>query len=238
MKPRFYFLTLFPELIHAYTQTSIVGKGRSKGCFEVYTLNIRDFTTHPHRKVDDTPYGGGSGMVLACQPVWDAFRSIEAELRPGKTRILMTSPTGRVFKHQIAMDMMQDNLDFVFLCGHYEGFDARLLTLIPQIEEISVGDFVLTGGELPALTMLDTMVRLIPHVVKEASSVEQDSFYNGILDCPHYTKPAVFEGLAVPEVLLSGNHQAIAQWRHAQALEKTQTFRPDLLLPKTDQDFS
>ena len=227
--PHFYFLTLFPQVIEAYVQSSLMGKAQAKGCFQVSILNIRDFTTHAHNKVDDTPYGGGAGMVLMCQPVLDAFRSIQPQLREGRTRLLMTSPAGRVFKHETALRLAQETLDFVFFCGHYEGFDARLLTLLPEVEEISIGDFVLTGGELPALSIMDAIARFIPHVVKESSSVENDSFYKGLLDFPHYTKPAVFEGVPVPEVLLSGNHQAIDAWRTQEALKKTHTMRPDLL---------
>ncbi len=227
--PHFYFLTLFPQVIESYAQSSLIGKAQAKGCFQVSVLNIRDFTTHAHHKVDDTPYGGGAGMVLMCQPVLDAFRSIQPQLRKDRTRLLMTSPAGQVFKHETALQFAQDTLDFVFFCGHYEGFDARLLELLPAVEEISIGDFVLTGGELPALSMMDAVARFIPKVVKEASSVENDSFYNGLLDFPHYTKPAIFEGLPVPEVLLSGNHQAIEAWRKLESLKKTQTMRPDLM---------
>ena len=225
----FYFLTLFPDIIQAYLDSSLMKRAIEKGLFQVTVLNIRDFTTSAHHKVDDTPYGGGAGMVLMCQPVLDAFRSIESQLRPKRSKLLMTSPAGAVFKHATAKYWAESALDVVFFCGHYEGFDARLLELIPGIEEVSVGDFVLTGGELPALAMLDAVARFIPQVVKEASSVENDSFYKGLLDFPHYTKPAVFEGLAVPAVLLSGNHAAIAAWRQSEALKKTQQVRPDLL---------
>ncbi|MCE2929793.1 MAG: tRNA (guanosine(37)-N1)-methyltransferase TrmD [Vampirovibrionales bacterium] len=227
--PHFYFLTLFPDVIHAYLNSSMMKRAIDKGFFKVTVLNIRDFTNSPHKKVDDTPYGGGAGMVLMCQPVLDAFRSIEGDLRQGRTKVLMTSPAGAVFQHETAKHFAETVLDFVFFCGHYEGFDARLLELIPQMQEISIGDFVLTGGELPALAMLDAMARFIPNVVKEASSVENDSFYNGLLDFPHYTKPAVYEGIAVPDVLLSGHHGAIDAWRSAESLKKTQLVRPDLL---------
>jgi tRNA (guanine37-N1)-methyltransferase len=227
--PHFYFLTLFPDMIQAYLDSSLMKRAIEKGLFQVTVLNIRSFTTSAHHKVDDTPYGGGAGMVLMCQPVLDAFRSIEGQLRPNRTKLLMTSPAGAVFKHATAKHWAESALDFVFFCGHYEGFDARLLELIPGIEEVSVGDFVLTGGELPALAMLDAVARFIPQVVKEASSVENDSFYKGLLDFPHYTKPAVYEGVAVPDVLLSGNHAAIDAWRQNEALKKTQRVRPDLL---------
>ena len=228
-KPHFYFLTLFPDMIQAYLNSSMMKRAIENACFEVTVLNIRDFTNSPHKKVDDTPYGGGAGMVLMCQPVLEAFRSIEGQLRPGRNKVLMTSPAGKVFKHDVAKEWAETTLDVVFFCGHYEGFDARLLELIPQMEEISIGDFVLTGGELPALAMLDAVARFIPRVVKEASSVENDSFYNGLLDFPHYTKPAVYEGFGVPEVLLSGHHGLIDAWRSEQSLMKTRQLRPDLL---------
>lgn len=219
-------LSLFPEIIQAYTSQSIVGRAQQAGLIEVEVLNPRDFTQDPHRKVDDSPYGGGSGMVLSCQPFDDAFQ----HLLPLKSnhRILMTTPTGRVFNHQVALEYAE-NEQIVLLCGHYEGFDERIKSLLPDIEEVSIGDFVLTGGELPALCILDAVTRLIPGAVQKFESVEADSFYHGLLDYPHYTRPAEYKGLKVPDVLLSGDHAKIAHWRRRQALEKTRQFRPDLL---------
>lgn len=223
---KFSILTLFPEVIEAYTSASIIGRAKKNGLITVEAVNFRDFSTDPHRKVDDSPFGGGSGMVLTCQPVESAFESLKPLEQ--QTRVLMTSPAGRRFDHQMAVELSQCQ-QMVILCGHYEGFDERIKTLIPDIEEVSIGDFVLTGGELPALCIVDAVTRLIPGAVQKFSSVEADSFYDGLLDYPHYTRPAEYKGIKVPEVLLSGNHAEIAKWRKQVALEKTRHLRPDLL---------
>ncbi|MCE3235772.1 MAG: tRNA (guanine-N1)-methyltransferase [Vampirovibrio sp.] len=223
---KFSILTLFPEIIEAYASASIIGRARKNQVIEVEAVNFRDFTADPHRKVDDSPFGGGSGMVLACQPIESAFESLLPLAEPA--RILITTPAGRRFDHAYALELAQCQ-QIVMLCGHYEGFDERIMQLIPHIEEVSIGDFVLTGGELPALCIMDSVTRLIPGAVQKFSSVEADSFYDGLLDYPHYTRPADYKGLKVPDVLLSGNHAEIAKWRKAKALEKTQALRPDLL---------
>jgi tRNA (guanine37-N1)-methyltransferase len=223
---QFHFLTLFPALIEAYGQASIMGKAQASGLIHINPVDIRTFTTDKHRKVDDTPYGGGAGMVLQCQPVLAAWRSLQL---PPRRKVLMMTPTGKPFTHRMAQAWANEAEAVVFFCGHYEGFDARITELIPELEEVSMGDFVLTGGELPALAMMDATARFIPGVVQDMASVQADSFYNGLLDYPHYTRPAIFEGISVPEVLLSGNHANIAAWRHQQSLEKTRTQRPDLL---------
>lgn len=223
---KFSFLTLFPDVIQAYTGESILGRAQKGGVIAVETVNIRDFTTNIHNKVDDSPYGGGSGMVLSCQPVEDAYRSLLPLQAPA--RVLMTSPAGRVFNHAYALELSQCG-QLVFLCGHYEGFDERIKQLIPGIEEVSIGDYVLTGGELPALCITDAVTRLLPGAVQKFSSVEADSFYNGLLDYPHYTRPAEYKGLKVPDVLMSGDHSAIETWRREQALARTRALRPDLL---------
>ena len=224
---KFSVLTLFPELIETYTTTSIIGRGVANGAITVEAINPRNFTTNKHKKVDDTPYGGGAGMVLACQPVIDAYRSL-LPLNP-KAKVILTSPTGQQFTHSLAKQWAETTDQLVILCGHYEGFDERIVELIPELEAVSVGDFVVTGGELPALLMIDAVSRLVAGCVQSQESVENDSFYNGLLDFPHYTKPALFEGLAVPPVLLSGNHAEIEKWRKAQALARTKAMRPDLL---------
>ena len=224
---KFSVLTLFPELIESYTTTSIIGRAVANGTITVEAINPRDFTTNKHKKVDDTPYGGGAGMVLACQPVVDAYRSL-LPLSP-KAKVILTSPAGKKFTHNLAMELAETADQLVILCGHYEGFDERIVELIPEMEAVSVGDFVVTGGELPALLMIDAVSRLVEGCVQAKESVENDSFYNGLLDFPHYTKPAVFEGVEVPPVLLSGNHAEIEKWRNAQALARTQAMRPDLL---------
>ena len=219
-------LTLFPEIIETYTTTSILGRARQAGVIDVEVVNPRDFTTNPHRKVDEPPYGGGSGMVLACQPIDDAFQSIQPLQEP--TKVLLTAPTGRVFTHDVAVEFSQC-AQIVILCGHYEGFDERIKALIPTVEEISIGDFVLTGGELPALCIMDAVTRLLPGAVQKFDSVTSDSFYHGLLDYPHYTRPTDYKGLPVPEVLLSGHHGNIETWRRQQALQRTWQQRPDLL---------
>ncbi|MEB3287366.1 MAG: tRNA (guanosine(37)-N1)-methyltransferase TrmD [Vampirovibrionales bacterium] len=228
---KFSVLTLFPDIITHYVSQSIIGRAKTAGVIEVEALNPRDYTTDPHRKVDDSPYGGGSGMVLACQPVEAAFESLLPLAAPA--RVLMTSPAGRRFDHRLALELSAAK-QVVILCGHYEGFDERIKDLLPglsglPLEEVSMGDYVLTGGELPALSIIDAVTRLLPGGVQKFTSVENDSFYNGLLDYPHYTRPADYKGYAVPDVLLSGNHPAIGQWRKAQALERTQKHRPDLL---------
>lgn len=223
---KFDILTLFPQVITAYTSESIIGRAKESGVIAVNVVNPRDFTTDPHNKVDDSPYGGGGGMVLACQPVEDAYRSLLPLKSPA--RVLMTGPAGRRFDHAMARELAECG-EIVILAGHYEGFDERIKDLIPAVEEVSIGDFVLTGGELPALCMVDAVTRLLPGAVQKFSSVEADSFYNGLLDYPHYTRPAEYKGLKVPDVLLSGDHQAIARWRHEQALARTRRLRPDLL---------
>ncbi len=224
---KFSILTLFPEVILQYTASSIIGKAVNNGIITVEAINPRNFTTNKHRKVDDTPYGGGAGMVLACQPVIDAYRSLQP--LPAKTKVVLTSPAGKPFTHNMAVEWANSAEQLIILCGHYEGFDHRIFSLIPEIEEVSIGDFVVTGGELPALLMVDAVSRLVEGCVQAKESVEQDSFYNGLLDFPHYTKPATFEGIPVPPVLLSGNHTEINRWRTEQALLRTRTMRPDLL---------
>jgi tRNA (guanine37-N1)-methyltransferase len=219
-------LTLFPQIIEAYTNSSIIGRAQEVGLIEVEIVNPRDFSQDPHRKVDDAPYGGGAGMVLACQPMEDAFQSLQPLQE--KSKVLLTAPTGRVFNHIDAM-VLATYEQIVIFCGHYEGFDERIKVVIPGMEEISIGDFVLTGGELPALCILDAVTRQLPGVVQKADSVKADSFYAGLLDYPHYTRPPVYKGHSVPEVLLSGNHAKIGAWRRQQALQRTWLYRPDLL---------
>jgi tRNA (guanine37-N1)-methyltransferase len=226
---RFSLISLFPEVLAPYLDASIVGRARQRGLITVDLLNPRTFSTDPHRKVDDAPYGGGPGMLLACQPVEDALASLQPLALPA--RILMTCPSGRVLDQAMAAELATC-AQVVVLCGHYEGFDARLLQLIPQVETVSLGDFVLTGGELPALCLVDAVTRLLPGAVQKMSSVVDDAFYDPArprLDTPHYTRPAVYKGLAVPEVLRSGNHTAIARWRKQMSLRLTQQLRPDLL---------
>jgi len=215
-------LTLFPEMF-APLDHSIVGRAKGLGQVDIGFTNFRDFSTNKHHKVDDYPYGGGAGMLLTPQPIFDAFASLDAN-RP---RVIVTTPTGRPFTQQIAEEWAgEDHL--VFLCGHYEGFDQRIHDELAT-DEVSIGDFVLTGGELAAMVMIDATVRLLPDVLGAQASHEDDSFSTGLLEYPHYTRPADFRGLKVPDVLWSGNHARIEAWRREQSLLKTYERRPDLL---------
>ena len=219
-------LTLFPEMLSGVLDASILKRGRAKGLVTVRVVNLRDYTEGRHKVADDYPYGGGAGMVLKPEPV---FRAIDAIRADGEElRILLMSPQGRRFTQDMAQELADESRRLIFLCGHYEGIDERVKVGIAP-EEVSVGDFVLTGGELPALIMLDAAVRLIPGVLGDATSAQAESFTGSLLDYPHYTRPSEFRGLEVPEVLLSGNHQAIEGWRRAEALRNTLSKRPDLL---------
>ena len=223
---RFDVMTLFPDLICNIVNTSILGRAINNGIIKVNAHNIRDYSLDKHRKVDDTPYGGGMGMLMTVQPIIDCFSSFKDELT-GSKRVIYLSPKGAKFTHQKALELSKyDNL--IFLCGHYEGIDARVEDMIVD-EQISIGDFVLTGGELPAAMIIDAVSRLLPGVLSDSVCFEDESIAAGLLEYPQYTKPAVFNGLAVPDVLLSGNHKDITTWRRQKSLEITQKFRPDLL---------
>lgn len=219
---RFDVLTLFPEIIEAYCNVSIMKRARESAVFSVNTVNPRDFTLDKHKKVDDTPYGGGAGMVLMPQPYVDAYESLE---RVENSITIMLTPQGKPLTDSVVNDLAKFN-QIVMLCGHYEGFDERIRAYVD--EEISIGDYVLTGGEPAALVVCDALIRLLDGVILEDSH-EDDSFSDGLLEYPQYTKPAVFEGRAVPEVLLSGHHANIRRWRLKESLRKTKQRRPDLL---------
>lgn len=223
---RYSIITLFPEMIEHYCSLSIVGRAQKAGIIQVKTVNPRDFTTDAHHKVDDAPYGGGAGMVMMCKPVMDAYDSLMP--LPPQSRVLMTSPVGRPFTQQTARSYSRLQ-HLVILCGHYEGFDARIQSLIPGIEPVSLGDFVLTGGELAALCIIDATARLLPGTLGKDESSLEESFEQGLLEYPQYTRPPEFRGLEVPPILLSGNHAAIARWRRKMSLWNTQRYRPDLL---------
>ncbi|OGX77950.1 tRNA (guanosine(37)-N1)-methyltransferase TrmD [Exiguobacterium sp. SH31] len=227
-------LTLFPEMF-APLDHSIVGRARTLGQVEVQFTNFRDFSTNKHHKVDDAPYGGGAGMLLTPQPLFDAFDS----LAKSKPRVIVTTPTGRPFNQRVAEEWANEE-HLIFLCGHYEGFDQRIHDELAT-DEVSIGDFVMTGGELAAMVMIDATVRLIPEVLGDQASHEDDSFSTGLLEYPHYTRPADFRGLKVPDVLLSGNHAKIESWRRERSLERTFRRRPELLdqidLSPSDKNF-
>jgi tRNA (guanine37-N1)-methyltransferase len=231
----FHVITLFPELIQTYCTTSIVGRGAEAGKICVKAVSPRDFCIDKYRKVDDTPYGGGAGMVLKPEPFFAAFESIQ---RPAASPVLLMTPQGKPLQQQFC-DQLALESDITIICGHYEGFDERIRTL--ATDEISIGDFVLTGGELPALAVIDSVARLVPGVIGKSISLAHESFVDGLLEGPQYTKPPEFRGMAVPDVLLSGNHQKIASWRRQEALKRTLSKRPELLesaaLTKEDREF-
>mgnify|MGYP000330213855 FL=1 len=219
-------VTIFPEAF-APLDLSILGRARAAGIVDIRVHNLRDFTTDRHRTVDDYPYGGGAGMVMKPEPFFAAVEAIMREARTSRPRIILTTPQGRLFTQEIARELASwDHL--ILLCGHYEGVDERVAQGLAT-DEISIGDYVLTGGELAAMVIVDAVVRLIPGVVGEEESVRQDSFSEGLLDYPQYTRPPEFRGMRVPEVLLSGHHEQIRRWRRKEALRRTLLRRPDLL---------
>jgi len=221
-------LTLFPEMVEGVLGESIIGRAQAGGYITVKCHNIRDFSLDKHRKVDDTPYGGGVGMVMSCQPIYDCYRAVRDALPDGeRTRVVYMSPKGRVFNHSVACELAEyDNV--IILCGHYEGVDQRVLDEIID-EDISIGDYVLTGGELPACIVIDAVSRLKDGVLASSECYEGESLASGILEYPQYTKPRIFMGREVPEVLLSGDHAKIDRYRLECAVELTRERRPDLL---------
>lgn len=223
---RFDIMTLFPDMMKQITDTSIIGRAVKSGILDIRYHNIRDFSKNKHRKVDDTPYGGGMGMLMSPEPIVDCYESFKEEL-PANSRVIYVSPKGSVFNHSKALELSKYD-SIVFLCGHYEGIDERVRELIID-EEISIGDFVLTGGELPSAVILDAVSRLLPGVLSDSVCYEDESIAGGLLEYPQYTKPAEYRGLKVPEVLLGGNHADITAWRKKKALEETSIRRPDLL---------
>ncbi|MDY0024196.1 MAG: tRNA (guanosine(37)-N1)-methyltransferase TrmD [Candidatus Izemoplasmatales bacterium] len=217
-------LTLFPEMIEPVINSSILKRAKENNLIEFNIINFRDFSTNKHKTVDDTPYGGGSGMVLAVEPIYLALESIK-----GNTHKILLSPQGQTFNQSKAKELLKEE-HLVFICGHYEGFDERVSEYVD--EELSIGDFVMTGGEIAALAMVDAIARMIPGVLGSKESFEKDSFYNDNLDYPQYTKPREFKGLKVPDVLLSGNHEEIDKWRKEMQEKRTKERRPDLLKNK------
>ncbi len=219
----FHVLSLFPELIEQYCKTSIIGRGAKNSLIKIKTVNPRDFCQDNYRRVDDKPYGGGAGMVLKPEPYFLAIESLQL---PPITPIIILSPQGQVY-HQAKARQLANFTDIVLIAGHYEGFDDRIKTLANY--EFSIGDYILTGGELPALVIIDSIARLIPGVLGKASSLENESFNQDLLEGPQYTRPPSYRGLNVPPVLLSGNHAQIALWRKQQAIRQTLKYRSDLL---------
>lgn len=217
-------LTLFPEMFNVF-ESSIIKRAKENNIIDITVHDIRDFTTNKHRKVDDYPYGGGAGMVMQPQPIYDAIDHI-VEMYGYKPYIIYLSPRGRVFKQEIAKELSGMN-HILFLCGHYEGVDERVLDLVD--EQMSIGDFVLTGGEIPTMVIIDSVSRLIDGVLSKSESYEDESFSNSLLEYPHYTRPEEFRGKRVPEVLLSGHHAKIDKWRREMSIKITYENRPELL---------
>ncbi|MEX3458074.1 tRNA (guanosine(37)-N1)-methyltransferase TrmD [Staphylococcus hominis] len=230
------YLTLFPEMFDDVLNQSILKRAQDKNIIEVNTVNFRDYAENKHNQVDDYPYGGGQGMVLKPEPVFNAMKDLK---HTDKTRVILMCPQGRPFSQAIAEELSEAE-HIVFICGHYEGYDERIRENLVT-DEISMGDYVLTGGELPAMTMTDAIVRLIPGVLGNEQSHQDDSFSDGLLEFPQYTRPREYKGMTVPDVLLSGNHANIEKWRHEQKLIRTLHKRPDLLekyqLSDKDKEF-
>ncbi|MFQ3611006.1 MAG: tRNA (guanosine(37)-N1)-methyltransferase TrmD [Fimbriimonadales bacterium] len=220
-------ITLFPEVIESGTRYSIVGRAQDWGLVSIRAIQLRDFTTDKHHTTDDEPYGGGAGLVMKPEPI---FRAVESCLNPEETslpRIILLEPQGTLYTQSLAEELAEES-HLILLCGHYEGIDARVREHLAT-DVISIGDFVLTGGELPALILIDSVVRLLPGAIHSAESLGQDSYADGLLGYPQYTRPEEFRGWRVPSLLLSGNHGAIARWRRKEQLRLTRRYRPDLL---------
>ena len=230
---RFDIMTLFPQLVDTVLGESIIGRAQKSGAITVRTHNIRDYTEDKHRRVDDTPYGGGKGMLMMAPPIYNCYQAILAEQEKAgfateRRRVIYLSPTGKVLNQAKAAELAENYENLILLCGHYEGVDRRIVDEIVD-EEISIGDFVLTGGEIPACILTDCVARLLDGVLSDAECYEKESISSGLLEYPQYTRPYEYHGVKVPDVLISGHHANIDRWRDEQALEMTQQLRPDLL---------
>ena len=222
---QFFVLTLFPEMIEQTLSHSIMGRAQKEGHISVEAVNIRDFTLNKHKHVDDYPYGGGAGLVMQGQPIYDAYQSLLPKAE--HARVVFMTPQGRPFTQRVAEELAQEE-NLVFLCGHYEGIDERVLEMIVT-DNVSIGDYVLTGGELPAMVMIDSISRNVPGVLNNDVSAEFETFHDNLLEYPQYTRPVEFMGRQVPEVLLSGHHGRVDEWRRQQSILRTYNARPDLL---------
>ncbi len=220
-------LTLFPNMFDGVFSESIIKRAKDIGEVEINLINFRDYSKDSHNKVDDTPYGGGCGMVLTCQPIFDCVNSIKRD----DSLVILLTPDGKVYKQSVAYNLSSKK-HLILICGHYEGFDERIRSICDL--ELSIGDYVLTGGEIAAMVLVDSVVRLLPGVITEDSHIN-DSFNNNLLDYPTYTKPRVFAGMEVPEVLLSGDHKKIAEYRYNESLKRTRERRPDLIAEGSDE---
>lgn len=235
----FHILTIFPDMIREGLNTSILGRAQTAGLISIDPVNIRDYTVDKHGKVDDYPYGGGAGMVMQAQPVYDAFTAVKSKCRGRNPRVIYLTPQGSTFNQAKAKELAEED-ELIFLCGHYEGIDERVLEEIVT-DNISIGDYVLTGGELPCMVMIDAISRLIPGVLNNDVSAEFESFYDNLLEYPQYSRPEEWRGKKVPEILLSGHHANVEKWRREQSLIRTCERRPDLLekanLSKKEKEF-
>jgi tRNA (guanine37-N1)-methyltransferase len=223
---KFIILTLFPEAFESYLGISLLKRALAKKFITIETRNLRDYANNPHKKVDDRPYGGGAGMVLRVDVIDRALRDIKRKTKSKKLKVILLTPQGKTFNQTMAKKLSK-NETLVLVCGRYEGFDERVRGLVDM--EISIGDFVLTGGEIPALTVLDTVARLVPGVVGKEASLAEESFSESMLEYPQYTRPEVYKKMKVPKILLTGDHGKVAAWRKKEALKKTRKVRPDLL---------
>ena len=221
----YHILTLFPDMVLNGLNTSIIGRAAEKGLLSIEAIDIREYSTDKHRRVDDYPYGGGAGLVMQPEPVYRAYKDLEKDMKK-KPRVVYLTPQGTTFHQEMAKELAKEE-ELVFLCGHYEGIDERVLEEIVT-DYVSIGDYVLTGGELPAMVMIDSISRLVPGVLHNDDSAGDESFENGLLEYPQYTRPPVFLDKEVPEVLLSGHHENIRKWRHEQSVKRTKERRPDL----------
>lgn len=225
-------LTIFPEFFREVFDFGIIRRARAAGIVEIGVHDIREYTLDKHRKVDDRPFGGGDGMVLMAEPIFRAIENLTGTAKrddyPSGTRVVMLSPQGRPLDQALAEELADEATHLILICGRYEGVDERVNEALVT-DEISIGDYVLSGGEPAAIVVVDSIVRLLPNALGSETSAGNDSFSDGLLDCPHYTQPREFRGMEVPEVLLSGNHAEVEKWRRAKALEKTRKVRPDLL---------
>ncbi|MCR4959969.1 MAG: tRNA (guanosine(37)-N1)-methyltransferase TrmD [Lachnospiraceae bacterium] len=226
---KYHILTLFPEMIESGLNTSILGRAKAAGYIDFEAVNIRDYTENKHNRVDDYTYGGGAGMLMQAQPVYDCCEAVQSRIESEgrkRSRVVFVTPRGYTFNQNMAEDLAKEE-DIIILCGHYEGIDERVLEEVVT-DYISIGDFVLTGGELPAMVLVDCISRLVPGVLSNSESSEIESFSNGLLEYPQYSRPEEWHGKKVPEVLLSGHHANVEKWRLEQSLEQTKRFRPDL----------
>lgn len=234
----YYVLTLFPEMVEQGLNTSIIGRAVEKELIRIQAVNIRDYTRNKHKKVDDYPYGGGAGLVMQAEPVYLAYQAVEKQTER-KPRVLYMTPQGKPFTQKMAAELSMEE-ELVFLCGHYEGIDERVLEEIVT-DQVSIGDYVLTGGELPAMVMIDAISRLVSGVLNNDLSAEVESFHDNLLEYPQYSRPEIWKDKRVPEILLSGHHANVEKWRREQSLKRTLEWRPDLLedavLTKADRKF-